>query len=227
MLLDRRRIRKWAKWVALALAVVFVVGFLFMGVGYGGAGFNLSSLFTGKKSTDATNQTPDQKLAAYNETLKQNPNDVNALLGAATLLQQANNYSAAVVYLEKVLAVDPNQKDVYLRLANLYLSQELSDYKAAATVLNKATSVDPNNPDVYLKLGSAQNSLGNTQAAILAWQKYLELAPNGDMASVVKDEITKLSAKATTTTSAGAATSTTAGGATTTGSTSTTASTAP
>jgi cytochrome c-type biogenesis protein CcmH/NrfG len=51
-----------------------------------------------------------------------------------------------------------------------------------------------------LKLGSAQNNLGNTQAAVLAWQKYLDLAPNGDMAATVKDEITKLAAQATSTT---------------------------
>ena len=49
---------------------------------------------------------------------------------------------------------------------------------------------------MYLKLGTAQNSLGHTEAAILAWQKYLQLAPNGDMATVVKDQIDKLSKKA-------------------------------
>ena len=42
------------------------------------------------------------------------------------------------------------------------------------TVLNKATSVDANNPDVFLKLGTAQNS-GTTEAAVLAWQKYLRV----------------------------------------------------
>ncbi|HLA81489.1 MAG TPA: tetratricopeptide repeat protein [Thermoleophilia bacterium] len=231
LLLDRRRIKKWAKWIALFLAIVFGASFLFLGVGYGGgAGFDLSSLFKGDDSSNTAEQTPDEKLAAYNETLKQNPNDITALLGAATLLQQANNYAAAVVYLEKAIAADPNQKDVYIRLANLYMSQDLSDYQAAATVLNKATAVDPNNPDVYLKLGSAQSSLGNTQAAILAWQKYLELAPNGEMAPVVQEQITKLSAKPTTTTTAGATTTTSGGSSTTTtgaGSSTTTSSSTP
>lgn len=207
MLLDRKRIKKWSKWIALFLAIVFAGGFLFLGVGYGGSGFNMSEIFTGDKTTTAADQTPEQKLAAFQATLTKNPADVAAMLGIAGVYQQANNFKAATVYLENVIAIDPSQKDVYIRLANLYMSADLSDYQSAATVLNKATSVDPSNPDVYLKLGSAQNYLGNTEAALLAWQKYLELAPNGDMASVVSEQITKLSAKPTTTT-AGATTTT-------------------
>lgn len=221
MLLDRKRIKKWSKWIALFLAIVFGGGFLFLGVGYGGAGFNLSDLFTGTKTTTAAEQTPEQKLAAFQATLTQNPVDTTAMLGIANIYQQANNYKAATVYLENVISIDPSQKDVYIRLANLYMSTDLADYQSAVTVLNKATSVDTNNPDVYLKLGSAQNYLGHTEAAILAWQKYLELAPNGDMASVVQEQITKLSSKPTTTTAAGATTTTsgTASTATTTAST--------
>ncbi len=219
MLLDRKRINRWAKWVALFLAIIFAVGFIFLGVGYGGGGFNISSLFTGGKSSTATSETPQQQLAAYQATLAKNPTDVTAMLGIATLFQQNNQFKEATVYLENVIALDPSQKDVYIRLANLYMSSDLSDYQSAATVLNKATSVDPNNPDVYLKLGSAQNYLGNTEAAILAWQKYLELAPSGDMASTVQDQITKLSAKSTTTTTAAGATTTTSGGAATTATT--------
>ena len=226
MLLDRKRINKWAKWVALFLAIIFAVGFIFLGVGYGGGGFNISSLFTGSKSSTATNATPQEKLAAYQATLAKNPADVNAMLGIATLYQDANNFKAAAVYLENVVALDPSQKAVYIRLANLYLSSDLADYQSAATILNKATAVDPNNPDVYLKLGSAQNNLGNTEAAILAWQKYLELAPSGDMASTVQAQITKLSSKATTTTTAAGATTTTSGAASGT-ITPTTASTTP
>ncbi|MFH0916019.1 MAG: tetratricopeptide repeat protein [bacterium] len=213
MLLDRKRINKWAKWVALFLAVVFAAGFLFMGVGYGGAGFNLSSIFTGDKQVSDNPQTPEEKVAAYQAALDQNPKDTVALLGLATLYQQNDDLRTAAVYLEQIIAIDPSQKDIYLRLANLYLNANVADYESAVTVLNKLTSLDPENPDVYLKLGTAQNSLGRTEAAILAWQKYVQLAPNGDMVPVVKEQIEKLSKKATTTTAAGA-TSTTASGST-------------
>ena len=88
MLLDRKRINRWAKWVALFLAIVFAAGFLFMGVGYGGAGFNLSELFTGDNDVPDNPQTPEDKIAAYQAQLTQNPKDVAALLGLATVYQQ-------------------------------------------------------------------------------------------------------------------------------------------
>jgi cytochrome c-type biogenesis protein CcmH/NrfG len=214
LLLDRKRINKWAKWVALLLAVVFAGGFLFLGVGYGGAGFNLSSIFTGNKTSSSNSQTPDAKIAAYQAQLAQNPKDTTALLGLASVYQDAGDLTTAATYLEKVVAVDPTQKDVLNRLATIYLNTKVANYSAAAAVLNKLAALDPQNPDVYLKLGLAQNNLGHTEAAVLAWQKYLQLAPDGDMASVVKDQVDKLSKSETTTTGTG--TSTTAGGAATT-----------
>jgi cytochrome c-type biogenesis protein CcmH/NrfG len=210
LLLDRKRINKWAKWVALGLAIIFAASFLFLGVGYGGAGFNLSELFTGDDNSTNTTLTADEKVAALEAKLQQNPKDVTTLLELATVYQQNGDLLRAAAYLDQVIAVDPDQKEVYLRLANIYLNQEISQYAAAAAVLNKATSVDPDNPDVYLKLGIAQNALGNTSATVLAWQKYLALAPNGDMASIVREQLAKLTQQATTTTTSVESTTTTA-----------------
>ena len=109
-----------------------------------------------------------------------------------------------------------------MRLANIYMSADVGNNGAAVTVLNKATQVDANNPDVYLKLGTAQNALGNTEAALLAWQRYLELAPNDDMATVVREKVEELSKKPTTTTTSTAtsgSTATTAAGSSTTATT--------
>ena len=228
MLLDRRRIKKWAKWIALILAVVFALSFLFLGVGYGGAGFNLSSIFTDKKSTTATTTVSDQ-LKSLQAALAANPKDVTSLLAIATIYQDNQDYTTAATYLEKVLAVDPAQKDVYTRLANLYLDSKVNNYQAAVTVLNKATDVDPNNPEVYLLLGVAQNGLGQTEAAVMAWSHYLQLDPNGDQAATVKTEIAQLTATTTTSASTSTTGSSTTGSSTTastSGSSSTTTATA-
>lgn len=225
MLLDRRRIRKWAKWVALLLAVVFALSFLLLGVGYGGgAGLNIFDLFKKKDST-ATTLSPDQGINALLTTLEQNPKDINTMQELATAYLNKNDPTNAAKYLEQVIAVDPSQKAIYLRLAGLYMNT-LSNYTAAVAVLNKAQAVDPENPDVYLQLGLAQRSLGNTSAAILAWQKYLSLAPNGDQADSIRSAVATLSAQATTTTTS-ATTSTTAAATTSTTASTTTTTTAP
>lgn len=227
MLLDRRKIRKWAKWVALALAIIFALSFLFMGVGYGGAGFNISEIFTsgGCSSNTGTTQsnTVEQQLAAYDEALKTNPNDTTALLGIANIMSQlyekgegeGNQYLlVSATYLEKVIAADPSQKDIYMRLAKIYLSSDVNAPDKAVTVLNKAVSVDPSNSNVYLQLGIAQQKMNNATGAVLAWQKYLELEPNGEMADTIRERIKTLTE--TTTTTAGS-TTTTAAATTTTG----------
>lgn len=214
--------------MALALAIVFAASFLFLGVGYGGAGFNLSELFTSDNGSTDSTMTADQKVAALEARLQQNPKDVTTLLELATLYQQNGDLLRAASYLDQVIAVDPSQKEIYLRLANIYLNQEVAQYAAAAAILNKAISVDPDNPDIYLKLGIAQNALGNVSATVLAWQKYLALAPNGDMASIVREQVAKLAQQATTTTTTASSTTTTAGStSTTSGSITSTTTTAP
>lgn len=207
MLLDRKKIRRWARWVSLFLAIAFGGGFLFMGVGYGGSG--VSEIF---KSNPAASQpqTPEDQIALLQAQLAENPDNVTALLGLATIYQQNGDLLRTAAYLEKALEVDPNQKDVYIRLATLYSSSNVANYSAAVTVLNKAVQVDPNNADVYLKLGTAQNMLGNITAALLAWQKYLELAPDGQMADVVRKQVDEMSMKPTTTTTGASSDATTA-----------------
>ncbi|MBN1320790.1 MAG: hypothetical protein JXA87_08115 [Thermoleophilia bacterium] len=219
--MDRKKIRRWAKWVALILAIVFALSFLFMGVGYGGAGFDLSAIFRGGGDDREEPQTTEEKLAAALKVLETNPNDTTKMLEAATLSElmygekgDSAYLQAAADLMESAIQADPGLKEVYLRLANLYLSKEYNNAQAAVTVLNKATSVDSANPDLFLKLGIAQNSLGNTAAAVMAWEKYLELAPNGEMADVVREQVKKLTA--TTTTTVGTTSTTTSATSTTT-----------
>ncbi len=244
MLLDRRKIRRWAKWVALALAIIFALSFLFMGVGYGGAGFNISEIFTSggcSSNTDTTEaNTVEEQLAAYDAALKTNPNDTTALLGIANIMRDlyekgegdGNQYLlVSANYLEKVIAADPSQKEIYMRLAKLYLSSDVNAPDRAVTVLNKAVTVDPSNPDVYLQLGIAQQKVNNTTAAVLAWQKYLELVPTGEMADTIRERIkvlteTTTTTQASTTTTAGGGSTTTTGSSTTTTTAATTTTTA-
>jgi tetratricopeptide (TPR) repeat protein len=155
------------------------------------------------------------------QALQANPKDTTSMLAAATIYQDmyrggqgdgTEYLRNAAALLENAIDVDPSLKDVYIRLANIYI-EDLRAYEPAVVVLNKAASADPTNADVFLKLGTAQRNLGNKEAAVLAWQKYLELDPNGEMASVIKDQLETLTATTTTTV---AATTTTVAATTTT-----------
>ena len=256
MLLDRKKIRKWAKWVALLLAIIFAVGFLFLGVGYGGAGFDLTGIFSCSDNPEP--QVEDTKLNDLLAALEADPDNAETMQDIAAIYEAMYDRDAgegtrylddAAEYLEQAISTDPSLKDVYLDLAKLYIriakaneesataasdaltqsvymSTARTAYKNAAKVLNKATAVDPDNPGVYLYLGIAQRGAGNEGEAILAWQKYLQLDPNGDQASVIRAELEELTATTTTastsTTTAGSSTTTAGASTTTTGAATTT-----
>lgn len=159
-------------------------------------------------AADPTNTTIMLEIADYYEGL------FDASQGSST--ENANN---AVTYMKKALEADPSLKAVYLDLGKLYIN--MGSYSQAAEILNQATAVDPDNPDVYFYLGRAQRSTGRTGEAILAWQKYLELAPEGKLAATVRAELEKMMAPSTTvtavpTTTTLVSTSTTASSTTTT-----------
>ena len=74
--------------MALALAIIFMGGFLFLGIGYGGAGFDVSSIFSGGCNTETTQpNTAQGELDKYLAVLAANPNDTDAMLSAATVYE--------------------------------------------------------------------------------------------------------------------------------------------
>jgi tetratricopeptide (TPR) repeat protein len=211
VLLDRKKIRRWAKWVYLALAIVFVLGFLLVGIGNGPGSFSVSDIFNTSCSGSSTGDTQasNVKLQTLLDALAADPTNTTTMLEIAAYYEELFNASQktntemankAIEYLNKALVADPSLKAVYLDLAKVYI--DISSFDLAAKVLNEATVIDPNNPDVYFYLGRAQKSAGRTGEAILAWQKYLELAPNTKLAATVRTELQKMMAPSTTTTAA-------------------------
>jgi cytochrome c-type biogenesis protein CcmH/NrfG len=184
------------------------VGAVGIGIGSGVGGMNVLDAFSCSNADTTDTTTFEGRLSALLATLAQNPKDITTLQAVASLYIDNEDFANAARYLEQAIAADPTQRDIYFRLASIYTSS-LYDYNSAVALLNKAQAQFPNDPEVYLQLGLAQRSLGNTSAAIMAWQKYLALAPDGSQAQTIRDEIATMSANATTTTTS-ATTSTTA-----------------
>lgn len=203
MLLDRKRIDRWAKFVAAGMALIFGLSFVFLGVGSGLGGLSdlWSSVFGGNKTASSGGAT--DQIKTYEATLAKNPKDLSALLALATQYEQLNAPAKAAPYLERASEVAPTRSDIQLRLATLYLSDGVRDYASAARVLNKATSLEPSNADAFLRLGVAERGAGNAKAAILAWNRYLQLAPDGDMATTIRSELAQLTGSTETTATAG------------------------
>jgi tetratricopeptide (TPR) repeat protein len=66
------------------------------------------------------------------------------------------------------------------------------NYVAAVSRFDAATKWNDGNADAWLMLGEAQEKKSNEKAARLAYQKYLELSPDGKEAPQVKKRLAKL-----------------------------------
>jgi cytochrome c-type biogenesis protein CcmH/NrfG len=216
VLLDRKRINKWSKRIALALAIVFGLSFVLLGVG-SGTGVNWSDLWTslGGGTSNTATGAPADKIKAYQAQLATDPNNYDALIGIATQYQLLQKLPEAATYYERAIKIKPDQADPQIKLVAIYLDPTVADNQSAIRVLNQLTTLQPTNAQAFLQLGIAQRNVGNTKAAILAWTKYIALDPNSDMAKTVTAQIKQLtSAASTTTTAAGGATTGATSGAT-------------
>jgi hypothetical protein len=74
-----------------ALAAIFALSFVFLGVGTGGAGFSISDLFGGGGGSSDVSSAFDDDIKAAQEKLAANPNDTTALAQLVQLHYQAGS----------------------------------------------------------------------------------------------------------------------------------------
>lgn len=195
MLLDRQRVKAWQKWVFGFMALI-MVAFLVM--------IPLRGIACGNAVTSAMEQI-EADIAKYQATIQANPDDVAALRGLAdTYLLRANQQEPesdaqkrdrrlAIEQYEKAVAVLARQKgakakqlrvDTLEQIANVYLF--MKDYKKAAAVYTRITALTPKDPQAYFDWATIAVSAGDTNVALLAFTKYLQLDPESPQADDVR-----------------------------------------
>ncbi len=94
-------------------------------------------------------------------------------------------------YFELVVETAPDDPAVYYNVAELYFNQR--ELEGAIRYYNRAIEVDPGYLPAYMQLGFAHINAGDTANAILAFEKYVEIAPEDDASlPIVKDVLAAL-----------------------------------
>ena len=91
---------------------------------------------------------------------------------------------------EQTYAFNPVQARQELKVGNHYAKK--GSYRAAAGRYLEATRWDAGFAEAYRRLGSAREELGQPEAALEAYRRYLEIEPNGKQARQVRERIGKL-----------------------------------
>lgn len=196
MLLDRRRVKFWQRWVFLVMAVLMGGWLVSIPIGRA-AGCNDNASSGGSDLNAQITTLQAQTTAA--------PKDAAAWLQLAEALQSRANTpgrddtaraadlgAAASAYekYDKLLAKKKGAETKADRIAALEMLgtvySELQDYQAAVGVYGRLTDLKPKDADYYFSMGSIAVNAGDTNTALLAFDRFLELAPDAPEAETVR-----------------------------------------
>jgi cytochrome c-type biogenesis protein CcmH/NrfG len=202
MMMNRDRISFWVRLVAILLAAIFLISFIFLGIGTN-VSYNIFELFGNQdQPQQKSDQTPDteEQIAAAKKDLKQDPKDPEKIKDLAALYYTAGRYDDAIQVLQKGRGAVPKDEEIPALLGQIYSQQaqaatgkeqkELQD--KAADAFAASVQAQPDNADAYLLAGQAYDQAGQPAEAIKYYNGYLDRDPKGENAADVKDRISAL-----------------------------------
>ena len=201
MMMNRERIGFWVRLVAILLAAIFIISFVFLGVGTN-IQYNIFDLFGNQDQPKQQDQTPgpEKQIAAAEKDLKKDPKDPEKIKELAGLYYTAGRYDDAIQVLQKGQKAAPKDEEIPAFLGQIYSQQaqtatgkekeELED--KAADAFAASAEVQPDDAQAYLLAGQAYDQAGQPADAIEYYNQYLDRAPKGQEAAKVKDRISAL-----------------------------------
>jgi len=106
----------------------------------------------------------------YKETLKTNPNHVNAHNNLGIILLQSGKPRKAIICFEKAIEINPNHADAHNNLGVVF--NELEEHQKAISSFEKAIQIQPNHVDAHNNLGAILEELGHVNEAKKNFEKY-------------------------------------------------------
>jgi len=172
----------------LAVAVVFLV----FQMGKGADVPGISGTPTGTETTAAAGAaTPvdPAKLAALMQKISANPKDIASLQGIGDLYFGAADYKNAIVWEQKILAVDPKNQVGLLSIGAAQFN--LGNAVEAKKQWLIAAGLYPKNAEVHYDLGFLYLSQTPPDKANMTaeWEKVVAIDPNSDLAKTVGDHL--------------------------------------
>lgn len=132
-------------------------------------------------------------LSAGKKLLELDPKDKDLYGILMDSAQKAGDNAAAADYKKKFVEANADNPEVnYNAGVEAY---NASDFTGASASFNKAISLRPDMANAYFWLAMSEYNLKNLRASRGHFQKYLELAPQGDQAQNAKDMVAAIPAK--------------------------------
>jgi tetratricopeptide (TPR) repeat protein len=198
VLLDRRKVKFWQKIVFSAMAILMASFLIF---GYSGVLNGCDFL----NSAESATEDLEKEIAKYQAAVTADPQDATAWYNLGQQLEFRGNQEqpesaaqkafwvrAADAYTradeilaeKKGKAAKEQRLEVLGRLVDIRLF--LQDYQAATGVYGEITELTPKDAQAFFDMATIAINAGDTNTALLAFARFLELEPKSPDAPQVK-----------------------------------------
>ncbi len=184
IMLDKARTSVFIKVGAVILAILFVLGLMPLFNPSAAAEF-FQSLFVSSKQP-----TEEQEIAKLKSIIKDDPDNVEALIDLGNAYFDRQSYEKAIEYYDRALKLKPNDVDVIVDKGVAYF--ELEQYDKALEQFRQATGEKPDHAKAWYNMGVVFKRQGDNINLEFAWSRYLELEPTGDRADEVRQELAQI-----------------------------------
>jgi cytochrome c-type biogenesis protein CcmH/NrfG len=129
-----------------------------------------------------------EHIKVFQDQLKSDPNNYQALVGLGNAYYDMNNSALAIENYEKALKINPKDASVMVDMGAMY--RQAGNFDKELELFNKAIEIDPKLPQAYFNLGMVLRMEKHDAAgAAKAWKKYLELEPNSQAKEFLEEQI--------------------------------------
>ena len=120
----------------------------------------------------------DQAIATFDEVLKIEPENSNAMVGKSVALRRAGRVDDALSSLEAVLARQPGHGGALLNKGRIL--EERGDLEDALEAYDKLIEMNPRDADAWVAQGDVLGKMGRDDDALKSYQEAIKLAPTDE-----------------------------------------------
>ena len=137
-----------------------------------------------------TRKNIDIAINEFLNAVQHRDDDIDLLFTLATLLSDNGEVNHAAEYYERIVKLDPKNKEALQKLAAF--REGIGDYKMQVEYLEKLVEVDPRDLTALKNLARAYERIKANSKAIEIYNKYLELVKDPVDYKMAKDRLDKL-----------------------------------
>jgi tetratricopeptide (TPR) repeat protein len=126
----------------------------------------------------------------YLNAVQLRADEVDVMFTLADLLTEDGEINHAAEYYEKIIRIEPNNREAIKKLASY--RESIGDYRGKVDYLEKLYNTDPNDIEGMKELASGYEKLRQKDKAIEIYKRYLDLVKDPVEYKLAKSKLEKL-----------------------------------